>query len=107
MSRSRLFLPLLLIFSLLFAQQSGFIHTLRHMLSGHEQQNHQQTPHNHYCDQCALDIQLGSALHNASLTFTLPLPSADVWSHDSIFFHQLHSLSATARGPPALLQLFA
>jgi len=102
MPLSRLFLPLLFAISLLFAQQGGAAHTLRHTLAGHQQQD-KQTPNSHHCEQCALDAQLGSALHSPPITLILPLLSAATWSHSNSCLLQLHTLSASARGPPAPL----
>ncbi len=104
---SRLLLPLLCAFSLLFAQQAGAAHTLQHTLAGHQQQQDKQAPHNHNCEQCALDAQLGSTLHSDSIAFSLPLLPAATWLHDSVSFHHIHTLAASARGPPASLQQFA
>lgn len=102
MSLYRLLLPLLLALALLLAQQAGIAHTLQHTLAGHQQDK--QTPHKHNCEQCAQDAQFGSALHSGPVTFTLPLPSASTWSQGKTLFQHVHTLAATARGPPALQQ---
>jgi hypothetical protein len=105
MSRYRLFLPLLFALALLLAQQAGIAHTLQHTLAGHQQDK--QTPHNHSCQLCALDAQFGSTLHSAAVSFALPLLSPSAWSQEQFLFQHVHTLAATARGPPALFQQFA
>lgn len=107
MSRSRLLLPLLFACSLLFAQQSGVAHTLRHALAGQSQQHDKQPPHSHSCEQCSLDAQLGSALNSAFFSFALAQLPAATWTHSAASFQHTRTLAATARGPPGSLHEFA
>lgn len=104
---SRLFLPLLFICSLLLAQQGGIAHTLSHTLAGQTQQEDKQSPHSLHCELCALDAQLGSALNSPAIIFALALLPAVIWAQHSTSFKPAHSVTATARGPPAPLQVFA
>ena len=106
MPLSRLFLPLLLACALLFSQQSGIAHTLSHALAGQTQQD-QQAPHPHNCELCALDAQLGNALNSPAITFALALPPAAIWAQNSTSFKPAHTVTSTARGPPAPLQRYA
>lgn len=102
MSLSRFFLPLLIVSTLLFAQQVGITHTLRHTLTVHKQKHGQQTSHNsHNCEQCALDAELGSALHSAAVSFVLPQLRVVAWPHRHASFQQARILAASARGPPS------
>ena len=107
MPLSRFLLPLLFICSLLLAQQGGIAHTLSHALAGQTQQEDKQSPHSLHCELCALDAQLGSALSSPAITFALALLAALSWAQNSTSFKPAHSVTSTARGPPALLQLFA
>ena len=98
MKLSRLFTPLLFALSLLFAQQVGAAHVLRHTLQEQSQQN-KQLPHQ-ACEKCAHYAQLGSALNVAVLDFAPPLEFAETIRHVAVTFHSIHTLTAVARGPP-------
>jgi hypothetical protein len=106
MQLSRIFFPLLLAFALLFAQQGGASHVLRHALEKQSQQD-KQTSHSLSCEQCATYAQLGSALSSAIHSFALIAP-AEGRSQPSIStFRSIQILAAVARGPPAPLQTIA
>ncbi len=106
MPLSRFFLPLLFAFSLLLAQQGGVVHTLRHTLAEHQQQD-KQAPHSTSCEQCATYAQLGSALNSASHSFAaITLSAASVRQH-TFAFRSIHVVAAPARGPPDSLHLSA
>lgn len=104
MSLSRFFLPLLIVSSLLFAQQAGIAHTVRHTLTDQKQRD-KQTSHSHNCEQCALDAQLGSALHSTAISLALPLLAAAVWTRRGTSRRQSRIRTASARGPPALQRI--
>jgi len=106
MQLSRIFFPLLLAFALLFAQQGGAAHALRHALEKQSQQD-KQSPHSLSCEQCATYAQLGSALSNANHSFAL-LATAEGRAQQSIgSFRSIQIPAAVARGPPAPLQTIA
>ena len=100
MKLSRLLLPLLLAFSVLFVQQVEAAHVLRHTLAEQQQQN-KHGPQQPACEKCATYAQLGSALSNFAFDFTPPqLPEATV-QYIAPCFRSAHTLTAVARGPPA------
>ncbi len=102
-----IFSPLLLAFVLLFAQQSGAVHTLRHALGDlAQQQEDKQAPHSSTCEQCAAYAQLGSALNVGTHDLTLLPVSDETVQHRAISFRSVRTLPAVARGPPQL-QKFA
>ncbi len=103
MSR-RLFLPLLLALTLLFAQQGGISHALRHILAEQKQQD-KQAPHSNTCDQCASYAQLGGALNSTLHTFALATISSSALPQRSVSFNSIHVIAATARGPPLLQRI--
>ncbi|HTN94290.1 MAG TPA: hypothetical protein VMJ33_06910 [Gallionella sp.] len=101
MKSTRLFLPLLCIFSLLFAQQAGAAHAVHHAFEDlTHQQKDKQTPHPGACEQCANYAQLGSALNVGTLDFIPPIVSGETIQLRSFVFCPIHSLAAAARGPP-------
>jgi len=102
MRSPRLFLPLLLALALLSAQQEGVEHALIH---GFEQQSQKdkQAPHSNTCDKCNTYAQLGSALNPGNFNFVAAQASAESIRPFSPFFRTIHSLTAVARGPPAIL----
>lgn len=106
MKSFRQFLPLLLAFSLLFAQQAGAVHVLRHTLAEHSQQN-KHAPHQPACEKCATYAQLGSALTTVAFDFTAPQIPDEAALYFAPFFHSAHTLTAVARGPPEYLQAFS
>lgn len=96
-----IFFPLLLAFALLFAQQAGATHALRHAFEDlTQQQGDKQAPHSDTCEQCAAYAQLGSALNVGAYDF-VPLPVSDeAVQHRPVSFRSVHTLPAVARGPP-------
>ena len=114
MSFSRLFLPLLFAFVLLFAQQGGITHALNHTLAGQNQpennqpennQKDKQAPHSPACDQCASYAQLGGALNSTYHSFAvITTPATSVQQH-TVSFNSIPVLAASARGPPALQRI--
>ncbi|MBI3903206.1 MAG: hypothetical protein HY306_09760 [Nitrosomonadales bacterium] len=94
------FFPLLLACALLFAQQAGAAHTLRHALEDLTQHD-AQTSHSDTCQQCADYAQLGNALVAAAQDFSPLLVSAKTLPHITIAFRTTLLLAAVARGPPA------
>ncbi len=100
---SRLFLPLLFAFALLSVQQGSTAHAFSHLFA--EQGQDKQTPHSQTCEKCASYAQLGSALLAALHAFT-PLVFAEAKLARSFQPpHSQHALTASARGPPASLQI--
>ena len=104
MLRSRLFIPLLFVFSLLFVQQIGVGHALLHTLEEQAQQD-KQAPHVLACDLCVAYAQLGSALNSTFHSFAVLAISATSVQQRSVAFHSIPALAATARGPPALQRI--
>lgn len=108
MRSTRLFLPLLCIFSLLFAQQAGAAHAVHHAFEDlTNQQQDKQAPHSDACEQCANYAQLGSALNVGAYEFTPPVESGEAIQHRAIAFRSIPVLAAAARGPPSNLQVYA
>ncbi len=101
---SRLFIPLLFVFSLLFVQQMGVEHALFHSLEEQNQQD-KQAPHFPVCGQCVAYAQLGSALNSPFHSFAVLATSAASVQHRSVSFHSISVFAATARGPPALQRI--
>ena len=93
---------MLFIFALvvLFAQQGGAMHTLRHAFAEQTQQQDKQTPHSQYCEQCTSYAQLGSALNSGYLSFELHSSLVQTLAQHYYFFFTQHTLPAIARGPP-------
>lgn len=100
------FFPLLLAFALLFAQQTGAAHALRHALE-EQTQDDKQLLQPHACEQCAIYGQLGSALGVNTHNFTPSPVSSDTIGLCGTAFHSIIILAAAARGPPAPLQTVA
>ena len=103
MRSSRLFLPLLMILSLLFAQQAGAAHAIHHQWQRSQQQEKHGT-HEPACEKCAQYAQLGSALKTS--LFDLPLVAAR--GETAVFyppaFVTVHIPAVLARGPPLILR---
>lgn len=96
-----IFFPLLLALALLFAQQAGAAHALRHAFEDLTQQHEgKQAPHSNICEKCADYAQLGSALNVGAYNFTPLLVSDEAVQHPTISFRSAHILAAVARGPP-------
>ena len=102
MKSTRLVLPLLCIFSLLFAQQAGAAHAVHHAFEDltHQQEDKKNAPHSDACEQCANYMQLGSALNVGAYEFTPPVESGEAIQHCTIAFRSIPVLAAAARGPP-------
>ncbi len=106
MKFSRILFPLLLALTLLFALQTGGMHTVIHALEEQEQQD-EKAPHSPACGQCAAYTQLGSALNSTAPAFLLvSVPDAMVLYVASAF-RSTQLPAAVARGPPAILQKIA
>lgn len=101
----RFFQPLLFALVLLFAQQGGALHALRHAFAEQTQQHNKQTPHSSYCEECTTYAQLGGALNSNFLSFELHSPSIQTLSQHHVFFFSQHAIPAIARGPPLLHSL--
>lgn len=101
----RFLLPLLLAFALLFAQQGAAMHALGHILSEQAQQD-KQAPHSPACEQCTAYAQLGSALGSSTYSFSVDAALSKAVRQRTTPFCSTHTLTAAARGPPALLQAF-
>ncbi|HEY6093942.1 MAG TPA: hypothetical protein VIU93_03215 [Gallionellaceae bacterium] len=99
-------LPLLVSAALLLTQQVTASHALQHTLTSHQQQD-KSAAHAHHCDLCALDVQLGSAMHSSAPNLLL----AACGTHHQALFQQpcpaIPARAATARGPPAISLLLA
>lgn len=106
MRNSRLFLPLFFVFSLLFAQQIGAVHTLKHALEELSQQD-KHAPNPSACEKCDNYTQLGSALNVSALNFALRQFSHTPTPQFSSSFNSAKTLTAAARGPPARPQKIA
>lgn len=96
-----IFLPLLLAFVLLFAQQVGAAHALHHAFEDLTQhQEDKQSSHSNTCEQCAAYAQLGSALNVGTHALTLLHVSDEMVQYRTISFLTVHTFPAVARGPP-------
>ncbi len=102
-----IFFPLLLAFALLFAQQAGAAHSLRHDLKDLKQQDDKQAPHSDSCEMCADYVHLGSTLSVGSYDFIPLVVSDETIQHSTIAFCFTPVPAATARGPPVQLQRIA
>jgi hypothetical protein len=92
---------LLFAFVLLFAQQAGAAHAVRHALEDlTQQQEDKQAPHSDACEKCADYVHLGSALNVGDYGFTPLAVSDETAQHPTIPFRSTHTLAAVARGPP-------
>jgi hypothetical protein len=103
----RFFSPLFFAIALLFAQQGGALHALRHTLAEQTQQKNKQPPHSPYCEQCASYAQLGGALNSGYLSFELHLATFQTLAQYHFVFFTQHTLPALARGPPLIQSLVA
>ena len=117
MRLSRVYFPLLLVLTLLFAQQVGVMHALSHTVAnlGQKQADAQKQPGTQKpdkqsshssaaCGQCAAYTQLGSALNGAP---GLLLASAGIVAKvrsTTVNFYFTQPLTVVARGPPDFLQ---
>ncbi len=106
MKLTRLILPLLCAFSLLFAQQAGAAHSLSHALE-EQSQHDKHSSDSPACEKCAAYAQLGSALSAGPIDFTPQQISGEAVRHIAATFRTIHLLAAVARGPPSILQAYA
>jgi hypothetical protein len=98
--------PLLLAFALLFAQQAGAAHTLRHALEDlAQQQKNKQAPHSSTCEKCADYAQLSSALNVGAYDFTPLRISDEAVLRYALPFRSSPIIAAVARGPPQLQKI--
>jgi hypothetical protein len=98
MKLSRIFLPLLFSFVVLFAQQGASTHAMQHALA--EQAQDQSLPHDKLCDLCAVYAQIGSAIGSSSVFFA---PDEQTSFFVQAFFSSFRSASFSAfaaRAPP-------
>jgi len=105
MLNSRLFTSVFFAFALLFAQQGGALHALRHAFEEQIQQKNKQSPHSQTCEQCASYAQLGSALNSGFLSFDLQSSLFRSFTQAPLVFFTQHTLPAIARGPPLFQSL--
>ena len=96
----RFFPPLLFALVVLFAQQGGALHALRHAFAEQTQQQDKQTPHSPYCEECTSYAQLGSALNSSFLSFELHSSLVQTLAQHYFVFFTQHIVPAIARGPP-------
>ena len=89
--------PFLLTLALLFAQQVGAMHTLRHTLN-QEQQDTQS--HSAACGECVAYTQMGSVLHSAAPVILLISTTAVTAPTAVVAFRSIQLPAAVARGPP-------
>ena len=103
----RAIFPLFLTLLLLFSQQGGAMHALRHTLADHDQQHEKHMPHSSACGYCAAYTQLGSVLGSSSISFSVVAITGEVVWFDAIAFRSNQPLVVVARGPPSFLQKIA
>ena len=118
MRLSRVYFPLLLVLTLLFAQQVGVMHALSHTVAnlGQQQADAQNQPGTQKpdkqsshssaaCGQCAAYTQLGSAL-NGAIGFLLTIAGIAALARSiPLNFRSTRPLTVVARGPPDFLQV--
>ena len=107
MNLSRLYLPFFLAFVLLFAQQAGAAHAVWHAFEDISTHQDKQAPHPDACAKCANYVHLGSAMTASPIDFTPPQLSGIAEQHFNTTFLNTLLLAAAARGPPALLLMYA
>lgn len=98
MRSSRLLLPLLLLFALLFAQQGALSHGIEHALA--EQSQDQSLPHDKHCDLCATYAQIGSAIGSSHIHFDFASSFDEAITAPSVSFHSIAFTAFAARAPP-------
>jgi hypothetical protein len=98
MRLSRLFLPLLFVLALLFAQQGALVHSIAHALDEHSQDH--SLPHEERCDKCAAYAQLGSAVGSCGFDFDFAAGFTTASSSHSATFRSLAFAAFVARAPP-------
>jgi hypothetical protein len=104
----RLLLPTFLVISLLFMQQIGAAHVLRHELADLKLSiQNKQLPGTHTCEKCHNYAQLASALSADTFIFTPPVFIGEAIQRFTSDFKSIHTLAAVARGPPVRLRKVA
>ena len=94
-------LPLLLAFSLLFAQQVGVAHALHHALENlAQQQQDNPSPASEACEKCDAYAQLASALNVGTYDLVLLRVSNEIIEPRFISSRSTPALASVARGPP-------
>lgn len=86
---------------LFFSQQNALLHVLHHAYNEKTQQQDKQTPHPNACEQCTSYSQLGSTLNSSLFSFDLLASLTQELALRRFPVHTQHTLTATARGPPA------
>ena len=104
MKLSRPYLPFLLAFVLLFAQQAGAAHAVWHAFEDISTHQDKQAPHSDACEKCANYAHFGSAMTATPIDFTPPQISGIADQQFTATFLTTRLLAAVARGPPAPLQ---
>ena len=93
-------LPLLLAFSLLFAQQVGVAHALHHALENLAHQQDKPSPASDACEKCDAYAQLASALNVGTYDLVLLRVSNEIIEPRFISSRSTPALASVARGPP-------
>lgn len=91
-------LKILLVFTLLFAQQGAVVHSIAHTLA--EQSQDQSLPHDKHCELCATYAQLGSAIGSASVHFDFTQDTVNTFNAASYTYHSSTFAAFSARAPP-------
>jgi hypothetical protein len=98
MRSSRLFLPLFLVFTLLFVQQGAVTHGIAHTLT--EQSQDQSLPQHEHCDLCAAYAQIGSAVGVGHVHFDFASVCEENLTTHSVSFRSIAFTAFAARAPP-------
>lgn len=98
MRSSRLLLPLLLVFALLFAQQGALLHGIEHSLA--EQSQDQSLPHDKHCNLCEAYAQIGGAIGSNHIQFDFASSFEEARSIHAASFHSVAFAAFAARAPP-------
>lgn len=87
---------LLLVFTLLFAQQGAMSHGISHTLA----QQDQSAPHDSQCELCAAYAHIGSAVGSSDIYFDFDVVASSVDSTHTPFLHTAAFAAFAARAPP-------
>jgi hypothetical protein len=98
MRSTRLFLPLFLVFALLFAQQGAFAHGIAHTIA--EQSQDKSLPHDKHCDLCAVYAQIGGAIGSSHIHFDFASSFGATLTTYSVTFRSIAFTAFAARAPP-------
>jgi hypothetical protein len=85
---------------LLFGQQGGVIHALKHAFAEQTQQHKNSAPHANDCEQCLSYAQLGGALNSDFLSFDFLSSAIQAYTYQPSTFFTRSAFPALARGPP-------